>query len=454
MVATTATFGRMRTLVPLLPLLLAMGNGVAQTQWTRVDIAAPNALADEQLAFDEARGVVVLFGGTALPNATPYHLAEWDGAQWLVPPLSGGAQPSGRARAALAFDAARGRLVVFGGRCEGACPGGAGPVVLDETWEYSGTWTRVVTAVAPSPRYRASLAFDRARARCVLFGGTDGVQPLLAETWEYDGTAWLQRAPLQQPPANGPMEYAPPLGGVALALPGQLWHWDGGSWNALPPAGTPSDAAAIAWDGARAVLVLYSPLHGAPYEWDGVTWTLRAAPAPVPDVSFAMCYDAARRQVVWTSTLDLGTPTFRDTWSYAPVHAATVVSFGSACASPTGAPDLHAAAGSLPWLGATFDLEVTGVSPQSLGGFLAIGSTTVPPFDLAPLGWPGCRQYVAVDRVEVLAVAAGAASWSALLPQDPALVGAAFHLQALLSDAAATGGAVVTNALTCTVGAR
>src|SRR5262249_34827555 len=151
-------FGHLRTAVPLL--LFAIG-AAAQTQWTRVDIAAPNALADEQLAFDAARGVVVLFGGTALPNATPYHLAEWDGAQWTVPPLSGGAQPSGRARAAIAFDSARGRLVVFGGRCVGSCPGGsAGPVVLDETWEYSGTWTRVVTAVAPSPRFRASMAFD------------------------------------------------------------------------------------------------------------------------------------------------------------------------------------------------------------------------------------------------------------------------------------------------------
>jgi len=103
MVATTATVGRMRTVVLLLPLgtvLLPIGNGIiAQTQWTRVDIAAPNALADEQLAFDEARGVVLLFGGTALPNVTPYHLAEWDGTQWTVPPLSGGAQPSGRARA-------------------------------------------------------------------------------------------------------------------------------------------------------------------------------------------------------------------------------------------------------------------------------------------------------------------------------------------------------------------
>jgi len=131
-----------------------------------------------------------------------------------------------------------------------------------------------------------------------------------------------------------------------------------------------------------------------------------------------------------------------------------VVPFGSGCASAAYAPDLHAAAGSLPWIGTTFGLEVTGVSPQSLGGFLVLGSTTVPPFDLAPLGWPGCRQYVAIDRVEVLAVAAGAASWSTPLPQDPALVGATFHLQALLSDPAATGGAVVTNAATCTVGAR
>jgi hypothetical protein len=66
----------------------------------------------------------------------------------------------------------------------------------------SGAAQAGIWAQEPSPQVTAplfgyvSLAYDTVRARTVLFGlfgggSGNGSSPLTAETWEYDGTAWL-----------------------------------------------------------------------------------------------------------------------------------------------------------------------------------------------------------------------------------------------------------------------
>jgi hypothetical protein len=67
----------------------------------------------------------------------------------------------------MAFDAARDRLVVFGG---------AGPGLLNDTWEYdsrSARWqlTPIVGAL-PSARQRHETAYISDRGTLVFFGGT------------------------------------------------------------------------------------------------------------------------------------------------------------------------------------------------------------------------------------------------------------------------------------------
>jgi hypothetical protein len=53
-----------------------------------------------------------------------------------------------------------------------------------------GTWRQLPT---PPARQGGRIAYDAARRRVVLFGGeVNGT--VVGETWEYDGTAWL-RAP-------------------------------------------------------------------------------------------------------------------------------------------------------------------------------------------------------------------------------------------------------------------
>ena len=45
----------------------------------------------------------------------------------------------------------------------------------------------------PPARMDSAMALDSVRGRVVLFGGSNENQALLDDTWEWDGSAWLQR---------------------------------------------------------------------------------------------------------------------------------------------------------------------------------------------------------------------------------------------------------------------
>jgi hypothetical protein len=97
------------------------------------------ARTSHALAYDAGGRHVVLFGGLSddSTDAHPPSLWAWDGGRWRCIAADG---PPGRADAFLAYDAARGRLVLFGGRV--FLP--ARQVrYLRDTWEWDGArWTR------------------------------------------------------------------------------------------------------------------------------------------------------------------------------------------------------------------------------------------------------------------------------------------------------------------------
>jgi hypothetical protein len=98
-----------------------------------------------------------------------------------------------------------------------------------------------------------------------------------------------------------------------------------------------------------------------------------------------------------------------------------------------------------PTIGGTWFATYVGLVPNTIG-FGAIGSRGVGgtwngirlPFDLGPLGAPGCSWNVSVEYTVGLASAGIFASWPTLnVPNDPALAGAQFYDQAAFFDAAA-----------------
>jgi hypothetical protein len=157
------------------------------TRWHRIDGAGPPARQAHVMVFDEKRGRVVVFGGmgSATAGDRPPMLGdtwEYDGARWTRLDVPG---PSPRLSAGAAYDAARGMVVIYGGS------GSDG--LLGDTWGWDGTEWRRLSDEGPGRRAMGQLAYDAARDRIVLFGGRRGYpNGDLADTWEWDGTRWTR----------------------------------------------------------------------------------------------------------------------------------------------------------------------------------------------------------------------------------------------------------------------
>jgi hypothetical protein len=120
----------------------ALSAGVSRGGWTRVDLGVPLHRFGHALAYDEARGVTVLYGGLAYyqPSDSPSadqlktldDTWEWDGNTWVqrFPPTSLGPL----AGHLMAYDAARGVTVLYGGVVDG--------LQSTEVYEWDGAdWT-------------------------------------------------------------------------------------------------------------------------------------------------------------------------------------------------------------------------------------------------------------------------------------------------------------------------
>jgi hypothetical protein len=146
-------------------------------RWGQSAAPGPPGRSVHAMAFDDRRGVVLMTGGSVRGGPTFDDLWEWDGGAWR--PI--GASGPRRHSHSMVSLGDRG-VLVFGG--------GIGPDLSpNDTWLWDGrTWTRVAVD-GPSARYAPGLAWDAARQRVVLFGGISPAGEL-GETWELDVTAW------------------------------------------------------------------------------------------------------------------------------------------------------------------------------------------------------------------------------------------------------------------------
>jgi hypothetical protein len=292
------------------------------------------------LAYDAARGVVVLWGGLKdyyrFESDYFWHFYHdtwvWDGNNWAqeFPAHS----PPGRFSAAMAYDVARSQMILFGGR---------GPVLNGEgTWLGDGSDWIQIRPVAPPARNSAGMAYDAARGETVLFGGNGSRGPL-NDTWVWDGKSWNEQFPLLSPPARKDfaMSYDAARGQVVLfggtgADKVQLndtWVWNGSSWiekqsSVSPPA---RSGYAMVYDAARDEVVLFggrtSESLNDTWVWNGVSWTEKlSALSPPARYGHIMAYDADQRRVILEGGTNLiRTPdenlgvtgtVYTDTWSW------------------------------------------------------------------------------------------------------------------------------------------
>ncbi len=177
---------------------------LSDTNWTVVTAAtAPVQCRDGALMqYDPLRRRTVLVGTpgpseSTLPLSTsPSETWLWDGVNWAQ--AAGTNQsPRGAAGGGMAFDAARGEMVLL-------------TMGTMQTWTFDGAqWTQRHPATAPSPGlWVFHLAYDPGNQLCVFFGGETTQSPLAypRNTWAWDGTDWRKLAPPRSPPAT--IDYA------------------------------------------------------------------------------------------------------------------------------------------------------------------------------------------------------------------------------------------------------
>jgi hypothetical protein len=207
--------------------------------------------------------------------------------------------PQPRAGVALAYDGARGRTVLFGGTTLAGAAFG-------DTWEWDGTdWTQVADT-GPVARSGHALAYDANRSRVVLFGGAAADGSPQGDTWEWDGDSWTQVEDTG-PDARQDLQFAFDanaarcvlFGGLAAAnaLRGDTWLWDGTNWTQAQDTGpAPRRGHAQTYDAVRSEVVLFggdtgSGAVGDTWAWDGEVWTQRAHFGPPPSASAALVFD-------------------------------------------------------------------------------------------------------------------------------------------------------------------
>jgi len=269
--------------------------------WHELDLdRSPPPRSDHAMAY--GRGRVVLFGGQGPDGPTNDHW-EWDGVRWRQQPAEGA--PPARIWSAMAYDAARGQVVLFGGW---------GGDELGDTWTWDGgEWAQHEPGISPAARRGHALAYDAGRERIVLFAGYDG-DDYLDDVWEWDGHRWYEVRPPDGPPGrqNHALAYDPErrqvvlYGGWAGEKLGDTWEWDGRRWteHAPPRSPPPMSRYAMTYDGARRSVVLFggdgeTRRFGDLWAWDGATWTrLGPEPLPVGRQEHAMAYDGVQERVI------------------------------------------------------------------------------------------------------------------------------------------------------------
>src|SRR6185312_10445102 len=154
------------------------------------DVPAPREY--HAMSFDRGRGRMVLHGGVDFVNTpvvvgnirfngiTTVSDETWErnaNGTWQVVTQNG---PPTRYHHAMAYDEARGVTVLFGGfvcQSSAACvrqnPGNE--QIYGDTWEWDGTsWTQKLPLVSPDARYDHTMTYDPVRRRVVLFAGRSG----------------------------------------------------------------------------------------------------------------------------------------------------------------------------------------------------------------------------------------------------------------------------------------
>jgi hypothetical protein len=306
--------------------------------WLHPPVTGPGTRLLAEMVYDEADMYVLLFSGALVHGTSVTFLSDtrtYVHGHWTL--LKTSASPPGRIGGMIAYDQTDGYVLLFGGRVSTL-----GFTLANDSWTFlAGKWTQLLPALSPSARDASGMAFDAADGYVVLFGGY-GIVPgaaylhTLNDTWIFQGGSWSLWLPhactscgaspsgryvmaMAYDPWDGYIVlfggYNDSLLGPQVAL-SDTWTFLGGAWsNITGTAGTPplprADPAFV-YDSLDGYVLLYggSNQTSAPLSdtWDfvGGTWTLLSpAHNPGPDYYASSAYDPVDQAVVYLDGISL-----------------------------------------------------------------------------------------------------------------------------------------------------
>ena len=263
--------------------------------------AQPSAVADtsrivlpplhlESVAFDAARNRLVLFGGSAQLQGT----IEWTESRGWRRIADSVTSPHPRAGAPMAYDPDRRRVVLFAGQPRRA-PNA--PSRLCDTWSFDERWRLDHDGSCPTDRTNTALAYDARRRAMLLVDGTT-------------------------------------VGRDTVLRPTRIWRWSTSGWTLADSSGPRRRGfSAVAFDAGRGVLVV-PVLFGGPdagtWEWDGERWRHATTEGPSTRQTYGLTYDEKTRQTILVGGQgSTRGPYLDDAWSWDGVRWTALPHAGS-----------------------------------------------------------------------------------------------------------------------------
>ena len=490
--------------------------------WTQLPLPAPLPRRSACMTYDVARSRMVLYGGSSLYPPRQF-TDTWEFVNGLWQVVLGAQSPPGFFDGAQTYDWSLGRVVHLGG--------GTGTLLISQTLSsFDGTTWVPETDDGDFFRNDAALAFDRARERLILHGGRDengilrnetfewspagwqcvqvGSGPLTpatlvydplrqvtlaleaGTTWQYDGSSW-QTVPTAQPAPTGRPYYDPVVQRLRVVASDRLWTFDGAQWQSStassPPPG--SSAGQVVYHTARDRLLSIDVQGGAGYWFDGQLWTPALLGLPASFAGSSLVYDSTRGIAISVDASADRIATFEDSrqvtlllerlsavppqivaesstgrvfavtrsgsvWQLVWPDSPSLTRHGRGCAGSAGVPRLDELGATAPRLGLPMPLRLDalpgtpGLFLLALGSQIASASGLSLPLPLDGIGLPGCLAWVPPEATAVFAHPGTATTLSLAIPASPAIAGSPVALQALVVDPAASNGfGAVSNAV-------
>jgi hypothetical protein len=312
----------------------------------QVSSSGPSQRQNHALAYDPVRNLLVLFGGYGPFPTDPAFNSQtwgWNEEAWTLLSETG---PSARGNTAMAFDTARGKLVLFGG---------ATPAALDDTWEWDGAaWTQVFPGASPPARFNHAMAYDSDRHVTVLTGGFGAIR--YSDTWEYDGITWTQRTGIPTYGARSSHAMAYDASRHRMVIFGgfnnntrlaDTKEFDGSTWTNISLAG-PSGRQYTAMDYSpdAHLIVLFGGQTGPlatdrqqdTWTYDGLAWTQVASTGPARRDQHAIAYHSGAHKFFVFGGYEGGAVRDNDTWAAGCIGAPPCY---ANCDGSTAAPILN-----------------------------------------------------------------------------------------------------------------